>query len=288
MSALFIVCRKDFGDNAVKNKDIVACVAKYQKSAEDEDAPSPDDESSTGAPLNDAHLEALNYFGHLNHGDDAHRNTGNLMRAVRAFRNRVLAGIKLAIQSNARPKRDLYRFVTDPRETEMPCEGVEVHLSYPPEPPTTPQPETRPKLAPLAPFGHHTRYGSDNTYPQNKEGGCIIKKFGGNIIGKLGQNSANGASSESWLALDFETYAEPKIGKKGRITATGDALEIRLATLADPEGNISQLICAKRQSCRRRFLPPFAKRNLLFTMRPLSCDSWQPNSGFGLSASSAC
>jgi hypothetical protein len=50
---------------------------------------------------------------------------------------------------------------------------------------------------------------------------------------------------EPSLAVDIETYAEPKIGKKGKITAIGDALdpfkgEIRLATLADTVGNISQ------------------------------------------------
>jgi DNA polymerase I len=49
----------------------------------------------------------------------------------------------------------------------------------------------------------------------------------------------------STLALDLETYAEPKIGRKGRITSTSDALaprkaEIRLLTVGDQDGNIRQ------------------------------------------------
>ena len=112
MSALFIVCRKDLGDKWVKNKEIIACVAKYQASiGTDDDEQVGDDQTPGGSALSDAQLDALSYFGHLDQGDDAHRNKGSLIRSLRAFRDRILAGIRLRIKSNSnRICRDLYRF----------------------------------------------------------------------------------------------------------------------------------------------------------------------------------
>jgi hypothetical protein len=102
-------------------------------------------------------------------------------------------------------------------------------------------------MAPQRPhFASHCYYESTQyTPPENKEEGvCIIRiqsDSGRHFAAKWG----HGDTAESCLALDLETCAEPKIGRKGRITATGDALdpfkgEIRLVTLAGPDGEISQ------------------------------------------------
>ena len=79
---------------------------------------------------------------------------------------------------------------------------------------------------------------------EKKEEGDIVKICTDGDRQK-GAKICHGTTSESCLALDLETYAEPKIGRKGRITATGDALdpfkgEIRLVTLAGSDGDISQ------------------------------------------------
>jgi DNA polymerase I-like protein with 3'-5' exonuclease and polymerase domains len=272
MTALFVVCRREFGDQWRKNKDIIACVAKYQMSEDDQDAESPDDQIDIAAPLSDARLEALNYFGHLNHGEDAHRNQGNLMRAVRAFKNRILAGIRLSIKPNSsRAERDLYRFV--------PVQGGK---SAAPVDAQTDQTEIHSNTSPF----NSTQHASNNlsgvkNVPESwgdcgdlgpkcllprdaREKSCLKGKFikGDKNLNKSGTrekkediyleigsksspNATNPPNSISSVAFDIETYAEPKIGRKGRLTATGDALDpfkgqIRLATLADSDGTVSQ------------------------------------------------
>jgi DNA polymerase I-like protein with 3'-5' exonuclease and polymerase domains len=271
MSALFIVCRKDFGDTWVKNKDIIDCIAKYQASLgtdDDEGEKAGDDQNPGGSALSDAQLDALSYFGHLDQGDDAHRNKGNLVRALRAFRNRILAGIQLRIKPNSnRIRRDLYQFFEVQKPPTTPETAATVDKTPESGIDTTPQHENR-QTAPttaetpqkLAPWPHSGSilpvYGGANPYhtPGEKkgEGSNIIRSC--TVIDRhFGATWSHGATSESYLALDLETYAEPKIGRKGRITATGDALdpfkgEIRLVTLANPDGNISQFDLRKTQA----------------------------------------
>jgi DNA polymerase I-like protein with 3'-5' exonuclease and polymerase domains len=86
------------------------------------------------------------------------------------------------------------------------------------------------------------------------KGSFIVNESRGGENGEKGENAVSLVSStgggvnslHGTLALDFETYAEPKIGRKGRrITSTVDALDpfkgqIRLVTLADSAGTISQ------------------------------------------------
>jgi hypothetical protein len=113
------------------------------------------------------------------------------------------------------------------------------------------------------------------------------------LVGKRLPKAYQGTTSPTSLALDLETYAEPKIGRKGRITSTADALdprkaEIRLVTVGDQDGNIRQFDL--RGSAQ---LPPeimrlcAAQKNLSFTMPLSNCSSSRRSSGSCLSRSFA-
>jgi DNA excision repair protein ERCC-4 len=112
MRALFIACRATFEESSVKNKEIVECVIKHQQMEEAEaGAQRP---STTKVVLTDAEVDALSYFGQLESGEDAHGNKITLIRRLRTFNGRILAGIKLKIESAGRAARDLYRFESQP------------------------------------------------------------------------------------------------------------------------------------------------------------------------------
>jgi DNA polymerase I-like protein with 3'-5' exonuclease and polymerase domains len=273
MTALFIVCSKEFGDTEVKNKDIIACVARYQTpshSKEDESAKEdqsdngksedpepkykyggPENRETEAQSISDAHLEALNYFGRLDHGEGAPGNKISLMRALRAFKGRILAGIRLRIKPNMnRQKRDLYQFITEPRDNTT-AENIQSNaLQSPTEGAAKAENVSSPgPMAQIGPIFPFTAYTHEKILRQTHiKYRCPARKkeFYSNIASNNKANLGHWATSISSVAFDIETYAEPKIGRKGRrITATGDALdpfkgEIRLATLVDSDGNISQ------------------------------------------------
>jgi DNA polymerase I-like protein with 3'-5' exonuclease and polymerase domains len=283
MTALFIACQAEFGDNWVKNKAIIACVTKHQTSldADDEGEGEKESETSSAADmkevadegLTDGRLDALNYFGRLDQGEDAHKNKANLMRTLRAFKGRILAAIKLSIEpSMTRQRRDRYKFLrrsaaspktaedskNTPREPQSEssktahyegqsratsgadnagqCENPQKSLSQ--VSPLSPKVPIFPTIR-VAREKKDVREGGIGQRDEKKESLVSYNR-------KNGANGANGDTlGEFCLALDLETCAEPKIGRKGRISATGDALdplkgEIRLVTLADPDGNIRQ------------------------------------------------
>jgi DNA polymerase-1 len=237
MSALFIVCRIQFGDAWVKNKDIIACVAKYQASigADDDEGPC-DDQNAPEPSLNDARLDALSYFGRLDQDEDAHRNKGTLIRVLRAFRDRILAGIQLKIKPNSsKIRRDQYQF----SEAQKP-------VSTPKNAPAAA--ENAPEAVPMSPLGGHfpiKHMRENHTTPytsENKREGYSVK-ICRNENRKIGAKWSHGDTSA--LALDLETCAEVKVSKRGtpKITVTGEALnpwrgEIRLVSVADGEGAI--------------------------------------------------
>jgi DNA polymerase I-like protein with 3'-5' exonuclease and polymerase domains len=266
MTALFIVCRKGFGDEWVKNKDIIACVAKHQTSEDDENAQGADTQDGAEAPLSDARLDALNYFGHLNQGEDAHRNTGNLMRAVRAFKNRILASIRLSIKPNSSTqKRDLYRFVKDRDDGNDAPADVQPSQTQISEAKNAPKPVPIPPICtPTSPHRPQARDFSSKIILDKSN----IKKSIGAHIPQSGSKWGDGVTLTPSMALDFETYSEPKIGRKGRITATKDALdpfrgEIRLVSLADAEGDILQFDLREAPNLPPEILDALGRRELV-------------------------
>jgi DNA polymerase I-like protein with 3'-5' exonuclease and polymerase domains len=285
MSALFIVCRKDFGDKWVKNKEIIACVAKYQAAiGTDDDERVGDDQNPGGSALSDARLDALSYFRHVDQSEDAHRNKGNLIRTLRAFRDRILAGIRLRIKSNSnRICRDLYQFseVQKPPATPEPA-ATAVKITEPGSC-NTPHCDTMQNIpttgenaleaGTLAPERYQSPYYSYSekhaAYTSEKKRSRYIHKEIGSKNNRTNLTSwCQGTSSGPGLALDLETYAEPKIGRKGRITATGDALdpfrgEIRLVSLADLEGNISQFDLCETPTLHPEILAALCREELI-------------------------
>ena len=107
MTALFRVCAHEFGHTYVKSTAITKCVAKYQVDG---------DKMPEGCPaLSDAQLGALNDLGALNEGEDARKNKSKMMRVLRTFRGRILAGIQLRIKANSsKAERDEFMFTTLP------------------------------------------------------------------------------------------------------------------------------------------------------------------------------
>jgi DNA polymerase I-like protein with 3'-5' exonuclease and polymerase domains len=117
-------------------------------------------------------------------------------------------------------------------------------------------------------FSYHARYAREKSSREGEEEKDEKKEVCSKYDRKNGPYDAKGTSSEFSLALDFETYAEPKIGRKGRISSTGDALdpfkgEIRLVTLADSDGNISQFDLRQTPNLEPEILAALVREELI-------------------------
>jgi hypothetical protein len=246
MAALFQVCADDFKGVPVKNKQIFACVRRHQPFDSDQENTESDqatDQGDTESDQETVQLEALRFYGQLEGSDDAHKNQGNLMSDVRAFKNRVLGGIKLVIdEASANRKRHTYQFLRPrnppkaqakqgPKEA-SPCPHASP-FSGPVE-----KPACNPKRDCEGNVGFTSHYASD---PKNGD------RWGqGDTLETEPEPPNVDVLSGHFLALDLETCAEVKVSRRGtpKITTTREALnpwkgQIRLLTLADLAGAIT-------------------------------------------------
>jgi hypothetical protein len=244
--AVFILCEAAFGSRQVHNKDIISAVAAHQRFHQTDPQ---EGAQSEKVVLTDAQIDALAYFGQLDSGDEAHKNKISFMMHLRPFDGRILSGIKFQILPGSRAARDRYTFrrLSGPDKDQDPP-------SRPPEPAIRTQnspadTESAPKVVVSVVSGSlftTNAYAWKSSLSLTHKDVCDQK-----VILSQGHQwekhyqTVPRLPPPDLLALDLETYAEPKIGKRSSIRSTNDALDprkaqIRLVSLADKDGNIHQ------------------------------------------------
>jgi DNA polymerase I-like protein with 3'-5' exonuclease and polymerase domains len=246
MTELFRVCYEQFGPAWVDKKKIYAAI---HQAALDQ----PETEEAPAVEGNDA----LRWFGPLEDHQDAHNSKTKLGLYLHEFKNRILGGIQLAIDtSNNRVARHRYGFTRPESKGSLTGSGKtcdKTGLKTPESPGNSPisasEIGTRGTFCSLQTA---TALREEQHFRDEK---CInihedIRKEYIDVTRDEPLYPANHAGpatfNSGFLALDIETFADPKVARRGRppkISASSDALhpwtgEIRLLTLGDEAGNI--------------------------------------------------
>jgi DNA polymerase-1 len=206
--------------------------------------------------------DALGYFGELADSEHARSNQTKLGMTLSRFKDRELGGIVLLILEKKDASANKYRFIkSEPLNLSEPSADRQEN---------GPPPDNIKK-------GNNKRKDKDRVMSSDR---LDVQKR--SEVQIFDDPPANLSSAS--LAVDIETYSEPKLNKKGKILVLKDPLnprkgEIRLLSICDPEGGLL-LLDSKNSPFSGEVLEAIENRELIIHNADFEMRFFQAKFGF--------